>query len=222
MIEGQYRSATVRIVDTDAEHEVLEALLEESKPAVPEACRHLDYQFWSPFRYGRYPRASRFRRAGRTPGVWYGAEAVETAIAECVWGGLRFFRASPDTPLPRRPVEHTAVQARIAAPLALDLTAPGLAVLGRWDDPDDYSDCLALADNARRDGAEAIRYTSVRDPARRANVAVLTCAAFQAARPVAQQRWHILLRPRLVRAHCPESGARLSFGVGETALTEAS
>ena len=185
LIEGQYRPATVRIVDTDSEQKVLEDILEASKPPVPEDCAHLDYQFWSPFRYGRYPRASRFRRAGRTPGVWYGSEHVMTALAECLWGAVRFFAASPETPLPRNPVTHTAVAARIATPLAADLTRKPLAGAGRWDNPDDYTECLDLADRIRAAGGEAVRYASVRDPARRANVAVLRCAAFADPNPVA-------------------------------------
>ncbi len=220
LIEGQYRSSTVRIVDTDAEHEVLEVLLEASKPPVPAPCRHLDYQFWSPFRYGRYPRASRFRRAGPTPGVWYGAEHVLTAVAEAIWGTLRFFAASPAAPMPRRPVEHTAVQADIRTPLAVDLTAPGMAGLGRWDDPDDYADCLALADLARGAGVEAIRYRSVRDPRGRANLAVLACATFARPAPIARQTWHIMLTPELVRAHCEAPRQKHMFAVGETALEE--
>ena len=55
IIEGQARSSTLRLVDTFDEHDTLEALLEAAKPPVPAECAHLDYQVWSPFRYGRYP-----------------------------------------------------------------------------------------------------------------------------------------------------------------------
>lgn len=221
LIEGQYRSSTVRIVDTDAEHAVLEGLLEDAKPPVPEPCRHLDYRLWSPFRYGRYPRASRFRRAGRTPGVWYGAEASLTAVAEAVWGSLRFFAASPGTPMPRGPVEHTAVQADVQAPVALDLTSVEMAGRGAWSDPDDYGDCLALADAARDEGCEAIRYASVRHPPDGRCVAVLECRAFAQAAPIAVETWRILLRPELVRAHCETLRQNHMFAVGEVALQEA-
>lgn len=218
VIEGQYRASTMRIVDTDEEQAVLEDVLESAKPPVPEPCRHLDYQFWSPFRYGRYPRASRFRRAGVTPGVWYGSEKVLTAVAESAWGGLRFFAASPDTPLPRWPVEHTAVLADIEATQAIDLTTPEMAGQGRWTDPDDYSDCLDLADQVRQEGCQAIRYASVRHPDRGANLAVLDCAAFAQPAPIATQTWHLLLTDRLVRAHCETLRQRHQFAIGATGL----
>lgn len=221
VIEGQYRASTMRIVDTDEEQSVLEQVLEDAKPQVPAPCRDLDYQFWSPFRYGRYPRASRFRRAGVTPGVWYGSEQVLTAVAESIWGALRFFAASPDTPMPRWPVEHTAVQADIRAASAIDLTAPGMADKGRWTDPDDYSDCLDLADRARDRGCGAVRYASVRHPDHRANVAVLTCDAFAQPSPIATQTWHFLLKTDLVRAHCETLRQRHQFVVGETQLCHA-
>jgi RES domain len=219
VIEGQYRSSTVRLVDTFAEHDVLEALLEASKPPVPEPCRHLDYQFWSPFRYGRYPRDSRFRREGRTPGVWYGAEQPLTAISEAVWNRLAFFAASPGTALPRRPVEHTAVMAEIRAQRALDLTAPALSDLGNWTDPDDYTDCLALADAMHEADGGAILYRAVRHPVDARNVAVLRCDAFARPAPVQAQTWHILLGSDLVRVSCETTGVRVTYRRGETALT---
>lgn len=218
LIETQSKPATARLVDTNAEQAVLEDILEASKPPVPEECRHLDYQFWSPFRYGCYPRASRFRRAGPTPGVWYGSETVLTAVAESIWGTLRFYAASPGTPLPRWQVEHMAVQADIQAALAVDLTGTDWADEGAWDDPDDYSDCLDLADEVRAENVEAIRYASVRDPDHRANVAVLSCAAFAQSAPIARQTWQILLRPGAVRAHCETLRQQHMFAVGEAGL----
>lgn len=211
VIEGQYRSSTMRIVDTFEEHDVLEAMLEAAKPAVPPECQHLDYQFWSPFRYGCYPRDSRFRRKGKTPGVWYGSEAPLTAICEMIWGMLRFFRASTGTPLPRRAVEYTAVQARIETALMLDLTAADWAGQGDWMATDDYSDCLSLEGALRAAGGEAIRYASVRQPDHAANVAVLTCRAFAKPRPQSVQKWHVLYSDLLLRATNETTGSRYSL-----------
>jgi RES domain len=218
VIEGQYRSSTLRLVDTFAEHDVLEGLLEASKPPVPEDCRHLDYQFWSPFRYGVYPRASRFRRPGRTPGVWYGSEQALTAICEMIWGMLRFFGASEGTPLPRKPIEYSAVLADIRSPFSLDLTAEALADQGAWTDPDDYAPCLSLADAARAVGGEVIRYASVRHPGHAPNAAVLVCRAFAQPRPIRSQTWHVLYGHDLVKASCETTRGRHMFSVGATQL----
>ena len=218
VIEGQFRASTMRIVDTDAEQAVLEDILETAKPPVPAPCQHLDYQFWSPFRYGSYPGYSRFRRPGPTKGVWYGSEDVLTAVAEAAWVSLRVFSASPETPFPKNPLERTAVLADIAVEKSIDLTTPEMAGRGRWTDPDDYADCLDLADRVREDGCQAIRYASVRHPEHGGNVAVLDCAGFAQPAPISAQTWHLLLTPDLVRAHCETLRQRHQFLVGGTQL----
>ncbi|NNE79135.1 MAG: RES family NAD+ phosphorylase [Silicimonas sp.] len=199
MIEGQYRPSTQKIVDTRAEQNRLEELLEASKPPVPEDCVHLDYQFRTPFRYGRYPGSSRFRREGHTPGVFYAAEAPLTAAIESAWGLVKFYRASPDTPLPNTTTAHTAIQADIRVPISIDLTHPDVADTGDWTHPTDYTATTNFADQVRAEGCEAIRYQSVRDPDRGMNVAVLTCRAFARPIPIALQTWHVFLaRSRVV------------------------
>lgn len=223
IIEGQARSSTLRLVDTFDEHDTLEAMLEDAKPPVPDDCAHLDYRFWSPFRYGRYPTSSRFRRAGKTPGVWYGSEEPLTAMAETIWGNLRFYAASPGTPYPRKPVDYTGVQADIASPFALDLTAAPWSDDPAWMDPAEYEPCLKLAEDARAAGAEIIRYASVRHPDHSPNAAVLTCAAFQQPAPIGLQSWGVLYREEAARAYCEttrqrymlvEDGTKLAFWSG--------
>ena len=51
VVESQSRYATMKIVDDVGEQDILEAELERSKPAIPEACRHLHWLLATPFRY---------------------------------------------------------------------------------------------------------------------------------------------------------------------------
>ena len=196
LVEAQHRVSTLKLVDSLREHDVLEAILDETKPPVPEECRHLHYLLATPFRYRPYPRGSRFRRAGITPGVWYGAERAETAAAEMVFYRFLFYAESPDTPFPDGAAEYTAFSVELASPLALDLTQAALAREAKqWTHPTDYGPCQDLADAARGIGAEILRYQSVRDPEQRANVAVLTCRAFRSPGPIDLQTWHIRIGP---------------------------
>jgi len=75
-------------------------------------------------------------------------------------------------------------------------------------DPTDYSHCQAFADAARAAKIEVICYTSVRDPRRRMNFALLACRSFAKAKPIDQQTWHIRLSETGVQAICeaPKSG----------------
>ena len=194
MVESQHRVATLRLVDSLEEQRVLEDILERSKPPVPRECENLHYLMAAPFRYGRYPNASRFRRAGHSPGVFYTSEQARTAAMETAWYRLQFYRDSPGTSLPEHPEDYTAFCVRVAGQVA-DLTRPPLnANKKAWTDPDDYSACLDLADRVRRAGAGLIRYQSVRDPEYGANLAVLRCTAFAAPAPQEHQLWRILVR----------------------------
>ena len=113
----------MKIVDTLAEQSLLETLLERTKPPVPSECRDLHYLLATPFRYGApYPSGSRFRRAGFTPGVFYGSTTPATAVAEVAFHRLLFFADSPETPWPGIAGEYTvfSVRFRTAAGLGLD------------------------------------------------------------------------------------------------------
>src|SRR5690606_11686897 len=145
-VEAQHRVSTLKLVDTLDEQALLEELLEESKPVLPPECAGLDYLLVTPFRYGAvYPHGSRFRRAGRTLGVYYAGLSVETALCEMAFYRLLFFAESPATPLPANAADYTACSALIDTGAAIDLTVPPLdrdAAL--WTHPTDYAACQSL------------------------------------------------------------------------------
>lgn len=202
----------MKLVDTLAEQNRLERLLEHSKPPVPPDCRHLHYLLSTPFRYGApYPRGSRFRRAGLTPGVFYASQTVTTAVAEMTFARLLFFAESPETPWPANASEHTAFQVRYRTNTGVDLSAPPFDTdRASWTDPLDYAPCQQLADAARAAGVEAIRYWSARDESG-VNIALLTCAAFGVSAPIERQTWRLHLDRGGVRAMCAFPERRLAF-----------
>jgi len=206
--------STFKLVDDLDEQATLESLINQAKPPVPPDCRHLHYLLSTPFRYGApYPGGSRFRRAGQTEGVFYASSTVETAICEAAFWRLLFFAESPDTPWPSNPAAHTAFSTDYASDDALDLTAaPLIADRADWVHPTDYAPCQDLADRARNVAIEVIRYESVRDPRRRANIAIMRCAAFSTAEPTVSQTWRIHLGDRGVRAIGEFPPARIEFG----------
>ena len=193
VVEAQHKVSTLKLVDTAREQALLEDILEDSKPALPEDCAGLHYLLATPFRYRPYPQGSRFRRSGHTPGVFYAAERVETALAEMAFYRLLFFADSPETPLPTNAADYTAFAVRLETVHAVDLTRPPFDADTRLTDPVDYEACQALAERVRGEGAELIRYRSVRDPRGGANLAVLSCRAFAEKTPGRWQGWKLYI-----------------------------
>jgi hypothetical protein len=210
LVEAQHHVSTLKLVDSIAEQEVLEQLIETTKPPLPPECRDLHYLLSTPFRYGAvYPTGSRFRRAGMSEGVFYASETPQTAVAEMAFYRLLFFAESPNTPWPVNPAEYTAFSAKYATKKAIDLRKGKYgADRTKWMHSTDYSYCQALADSARAAKIEVICYVSVRDPGHGMNLALLTCRAFARPKPIYQQTWHIRLSNAGAQAICesPKSG----------------
>lgn len=201
VVEHQYTASTRKLVDSRADQERLEGLLERSKPPVPAAARHLHYLLQTPFRY-RPPRphGSRFRPPRAPWGVFYASEQRSTALAEFIHHRYRFFAASEGTALPRTEQRLTVFAADYGTDRGLDLTVePLVRERPLWTDPDDYSACQRLGRHAHATGVGALRSESVRDPRRRAgggagrNVSVLDPAVFRRGRPVREQTWYLYL-----------------------------
>jgi hypothetical protein len=213
LVEAQHRIATLKLVDDLDEQALLENLLERTKPAMPPDCPNLHWLLATPFRYGApYPKGSRFRRAGLTPGVFYAAERVATAVAEMAFHRLLFFADSPHTPWPLDAGEYTAFSVSYRTRRAIDLTrAPFDAHRTRWTHPVNYASCQELADAARAAGIDVIRYRSARDPEGGANLALLACRAFATPQPLERQTWHMRLAATGVHAVCEFPAMRLSF-----------
>lgn len=204
-VEAQHVVATRALVDSLAEQEILESVLEASKPRVPPACAGLDYLLYTPFRYPPPPHGSRFRSYA-DPGVWYGAEAVRTSCAELGYWRWRFVRDSQG--LTRLDgVPHTLFQA-VARGKAVDLRVkPFVRDETAWSNPDDCGPCQALARTARTAEIQIIRYASARDPDHGGCGAVLDCRAFSGTGGVRQrQSWFLTVDSH--RASWVRSGTR--------------
>ncbi|MBC5783460.1 RES family NAD+ phosphorylase [Ramlibacter sp. USB13] len=161
-VEAQHRVATMRLVDNLAEQELLEQLLEASKPPLPPGARTRDYLLFTPFRYAS-PWPSRFRRP-HEPGAWYGADEPATVAAELAHWRWTFFMDSDGLRETQLVTEHTFFRARFAG-RELDLTqAPWAQHREQWRHPDDYAACqqLAAAARALEPPVQAIRYESAR------------------------------------------------------------
>jgi hypothetical protein len=188
-VEAQHVASTRRLVDSNAEQDVLEEILEQVKPKPPASTAGLDYLLATPFRYPPGLRGSRFRSAA-DPGVFYGADEPRTACAELGYWRWRFLTDSSGLKT-LGPAPHTLFRVRAAA-LAVDLRLkPFSRDAARWRDREDYGATQAFAAAARRAPVQIIRYESVRDPEHGGCAALLEPSVFARREPLATQTWFL-------------------------------
>lgn len=194
MVESQHIAATMKLVDSRDEQDLLESLLESSKPAQPSDTSRLDYLLATPFRYDPKRGGSRFR-AVTDPGVFYGAESVQTAGAELGYWRWKFLQDAEDL---RRlePIAHTAFRVDVATEV-IDLRHPPFDTdAAIWLHPTDYGPTQRFAQVAREATVGGILYQSVRSPQRSWCLALLTPAGFARPKPFPErQTWYLAVSP---------------------------
>ncbi len=211
-VEAQHKISTLKLVDSLQEHEILEDILEESKPPVPPECQNLHYLYMTPFRYGNYPNGSRFRKAGISAGVYYVSETAKTAIIETAYNLSLFYKHSPYTPFPGNPIEHSAFNVPIKTASAIDLTKSSFNRAKKlWKNKKDYNACQELESMARKSGVELIIYQSVRNPDFAKNAALLTCSGFARNGPNKYQSWRMLFNKSGVHFICERPAQKFSL-----------
>ncbi len=169
MVETQHIAATMQLVDSADEQDLLEQMLETSKPPLPTQASGLHYLLAAPFRYVPHT-ASRFR-GSNMPGIWYGADDPYCACAEVAYWRQRFLLDSVGLTHQQVSSEHSLYEAVVSG-CAIDLLAQPWAQAQRnWGDPHDYSETQKLGQCVRStERVKWIRYASVR-------AATHTCAA---------------------------------------------
>ena len=188
VVEAQHIASTMKIVDNATEQDVLETLLESSKPPLPAETNGLDYLLATPFRYDPAYPGSRFRSV-TDPGVFYGAESVRTACAELGYWRWKFLKDAEDLDK-IEPVAHTAFRADVRTKTADLRELPFNKDAALWTHLSDYTATQSFARIARDAGVGAIVYTSVRDPQLSWCIAVLVPTAFVSRKPhPSRQTW---------------------------------
>lgn len=181
IVENQEQKVTLGLTDNLAEHDVLESLLESSKPS-PEGHAGLarfDYLLRTPWRYPPLKWGSRFGRRFE-PSLFYGSLGLRALFAEAAYYRLVFLEGM-ETPFRDRVIsQFTVFEASFRSDRGFDLSAAPFhrheAVLRHKSE---YRPCQALGSVLREKGVEAILYLSARAPGDALNVALFTPAALR-------------------------------------------
>jgi len=162
IIESQEEVATRSLVDSLHKQEVLENLLETSKPARLPGSEHLHYLLATPFRYPPLPWGSRFGRVGEN-GIFYGSKTVNTVLAEAAYYRLLFLQDMAQPPADPITSYHQIFSAKYNA-------EPGVRLQSaEWESHwlnlahcADYTFCQQLGTQLRECGIQGIETISAR------------------------------------------------------------
>lgn len=89
VVEAQHILNSRDLVDTLEEYDILEELLDNSKPTIQTHTKILDPLIFTPFRYPPLEYGSRFGRIFE-PSLWYGSLDIKTALTEVAYYRLKF------------------------------------------------------------------------------------------------------------------------------------
>lgn len=213
MVERQESSATASISDDPQEHELLEALIERSKPGELNANVH--YLLGTPFRYPPLLFGSRFgSRSERW--IFYASLDVDTCLRECSY--YRFLLLFDMDVPPPNPIaaEHTMFSVELESNRCVNLGADTWnAYRDELCSVQSYRFTQQVGAAAREDGAEMLRVPSAR--AAGENVAVLEDSAFSS-RPFDQELWMSQTRADRIMFRGP--AGVFQFGVDQFTLAD--
>ena len=174
VVEAQHVSSSRDLVDTLEEHELLEDLLEASKPAM-DTCQH--YLIFTPFRYPPLKYGSRFGHAFE-PSLWYGSHDLETAFCEVAYYRLKFF-SDTSANLGSSEIPMTVFSACLESQASVDLTAPPFSDYQHLiSHQETYAYSQTLGTQMRQAGIEMFYFSSARSTHQGKNIAAFTPTIF--------------------------------------------
>ena len=162
IIESQEEVATRSLVDSLQKQEVLENLLEQSKPARLPGSDGLHYLLATPFRYPPLPWGSRFGGAAES-GIFYGSKTIPTVLSEAAYYRLLFLNDMETAPAKPVTSYHQVFSAKYCADPGVRLQS------AEWEKywpslthPSEYAFCQQLGAQMRECGIRGLETPSAR------------------------------------------------------------
>jgi len=191
VVEAQHVISTRKLVDSAEEQEVLEGIIEDAKPPLPDTdeFRDLHYLLTTPFRYPPLRHGSRFGTRTK-PSLWYGSARPRTAFAETAYYRLLFLEGTTAAIEPVS-VELSLFHVAVRTSKGVDLTRPPFdSQRDVIASPSSYAATQRLGSAMRAAGVEAFRYPSARDVRGGKNLALFKPKAFVAQVPSVPETWY--------------------------------
>lgn len=195
VVESQEAVATSQIVDSFAEQDVLETLLDDAKPPYRKGTEGLHFLIKTVFRYPPLRYGSRFGTQ-LMPSYFYASEAFETALCETAYYRFLFLEhmESPyEAPIRS---EYSLFRVTVGSENCLDLTIPKFnKVQPQLVDPQSYIYSQSVGQWALEQelGVEIIRFYSARK-SNGVNLAISEPKAIRSRQPRELRQWLCLTK----------------------------
>lgn len=163
LVESQEQVATTHLVDDLAEQELLEQMLDESKPPYPDVDQPLHYLLTTPFRYPPLYYGSRFGRT-HEPSLFYGGLDEITTFAESAYYRFVYWYSMEGEP-PKAFLtgQHSMFTVDYSAQSGVQLHQPPfIEFRAALTDPVSYSITQQLGSEMRQAGVKAFEFESAR------------------------------------------------------------
>ena len=162
IIESQEEVATRGLVDSLQKQEILENLLELSKPVRLPGSEDLHYLLATPFRYPPLPWGSRFGGVAES-GIFYGSKTIGTVLAEAAYYRLLFISDMEQPPVDPVTSFHQVFSAKYCADPGVRLQSTEWQT--HWQQiahSSEYQFCQQLGAQAREVGVQGLEVPSAR------------------------------------------------------------
>jgi len=182
IVENQNQTATRKLVDSLHEQQVLEELIENHKPKLPEICKDYHYLLATPFRYPPLQQGSRFGTRYE-PSIWYGSLAIETALAEKAYYRFLLLQDS-EAEYRAAPIKYSAFQIDIMTQRGTNLTYPPFShYTATISSHHCYIDSRKLGKDMREANVNVFLFESARCPDKGINVGLFSPCGFKTKTP---------------------------------------
>ena len=215
VVEAQHVLSSRDLVDSISEHELLEDMLEASKPPIP---KEKSYLIFTPFRYPPLRYGSRFGTVVE-PSLWYGSLELETAFTEVAYYRLKFF-AESSADLGSVEISMTAFKTFLKCERGVDLTQlPFAKYTADISNKYNHEHSQQLGAQMRASDVEAFVYCSARTSKESQNIAAYQPSVFQSKNRNYinnQHNWHCYTNKKIVEFTRVDYNGKKQFSFTES------
>jgi len=197
VVQGQAVNGLAKFVKNASELEILEEMLENSKPPVPEEDKSDEKLIYTPFRYFLKDKGARFN-GPNSPRVWYGSRDLNTCLREKAYHQFCFIEDSVGLKDKSIDIIFTSFLSQWKSKRCVNLCSNSFKYHhDKITSPSSYFESQKLGEDMYNDSIEIFLFPSCRNPGKE-NFGSFTPTAYVKNSLSKRRGWTAIFRPELV------------------------